>query len=236
MEFDWLAQKCALFAGVPGAQVGALCRCLGGTCRRYRRGEVLLLAGYENRSIGIVLRGRIEAVKTFADGRQLCMAQMGPGGVFGDVMAASHKVKSPVTVLAQQNCEAMWLPYEALLAPPQGADGAQHALRVRVLRNLVELMSVKYFQLDQRVELLMLRRVRDKVLWYVRSLPAGADGWRVTPYARGPLAEYLGCERSALCRELTNMRRDGVLQAEGRRFRLAADAPDGQAPVCEKER
>ena len=64
MEFDWLAQKCALFAGVPGAQVGALCRRLGGTCRRYRRGEVLLLAGYENRSIGIVLRGRIEAVKT----------------------------------------------------------------------------------------------------------------------------------------------------------------------------
>ena len=59
MEFDWLAQKCALFAGVPGAQVGALCRRLGGTCRRYRRGEVLLLAGYENRSIGIVLRGRI---------------------------------------------------------------------------------------------------------------------------------------------------------------------------------
>ena len=108
-------------------------------------------------------------------------------------------------------------------------------VKEQVLRNLVELMSVKYFQLDQRVELLMQRRVRDKVLWYVRSLPAGEDGWRVTPYARGPLAEYLGCERSALCRELTNMRRDGVLQAQGRRFRLAADVPGASDPFCEED-
>ena len=49
-----------------------------------------------------------------------------------------------------------------------------------------------------------------------------------TPYTRAGLAAYLGCDRSALCRELSRMRRDGILQIDGRVFRLLPGVPPRQ--------
>ena len=55
------------------------------------------------------------------------------------------------------------------------------------------------------------------------------DGSLRTPYARAGLAAYLGCERSALCREISRMRRDGILEVNGRMFRLLPDGPQKPA-------
>ncbi len=218
-----LPADCPLFTGIGPGLLPALLEALAPSRRSYQKGEALLLAGYENADIGIVLSGSIEACKITADGGLLSMAQMGPGGIFGDVMAASGRVKSPVTVFACQDCTVLWLPYERLLAGaciPAG-DASLQAAHTQLLRNLIGLMADKYFALDQRVELLMLRSVRAKLLHYLRfQLPPGEDGWRTVPFSRTRLAEYLGCERTALCRELSRMRADGLVQLEGRRLRL----------------
>lgn len=107
------------------------------------------------------------------------------------------------------------IPYKGLLRPGVPLDAAHAA----VLQNLVAAMADKYFALDRRVELLMLHSLREKVLHYLRTEALPAPGGAVrTPYTRAGLAAYLGCERSALCRELSRMRRDGILQIDGACF------------------
>lgn len=215
--------RCSLFAGLSGAQVGALLAEWSPARRRYGRGETLLLAGYETHELGIVLDGEIEAGKHTADGAALTITRMGAGGLFADILAGSRDAKSPVTVTAATDVTVLLLPYRRLLRP----DAALDAVHAAVLQNLIAAIADKYFALDRRVELLMLRSVREKVLHYLRTeaerLP---DGALRTPYARAGLAAYLGCERSALCREISRMRRDGILEASGRMFRLL---PDGGA-------
>ena len=107
--------RCALFAGMCAEEIEALLGQMACTRRQYEKGEVLLHAGYENRSIGVVLHGEIEAMKLAADGTQFLTARMGPGGVFGDVLAGSHATKSPVTVAAASPVGALWLPFSALV-------------------------------------------------------------------------------------------------------------------------
>ena len=73
------------------------------------------------------------------------------------------------------------------------------------------------------------KALREKVLHYLRTEALPAPGGAVrTPYTRAGLAAYLGCERSALCRELSRMRRDGILQIDGRVFRLLPGVPPRQ--------
>lgn len=215
-------RRCSLFAGLTDGQIGALLREWQPARRRYARGETLLLAGYETHELGIVLAGEIEAGKHTADGTSLTLTRMGPGGLFADILAGSRDAKSPVTVTAATPVTALLLPYRCLLRPGAALD-AVHAV---VLQNLIAAIAGKYFALDRRVELLMLRSVREKILHYLRTeaecLP---NGMLRTPYTRAGLAAYLGCERSALCRELSRMRRDGILQAEGRLFRLLEEQP-----------
>lgn len=204
--------RCALFAGMRMEEVESLLGRLACTRRQYEKGEVLLHAGYENRSIGVVLYGEIEAMKLAADGTQFLTARMGPGGVFGDVLAGSHATKSPVTVAAASPVGALWLPFSALVGCGQA----------KLLQNYIALISDKYFALDRRVELLLCRGVREKLLYYLKTEACPVPGGgRRTPFTRAALASYLGCERSALCREIGRMRKEGLLRTQGRVFFLS---------------
>ena len=203
--------RCALFAGMCAEEVEGLLGRLACTRRQYEKGEVLLHAGYENRSIGVVLYGEIEAMKLAADGTQFLTARMGPGGVFGDVLAGSRSTKSPVTVAATSRAGALWMPFSALVGCGQA----------RLLQNYIALISDKYFSLDRRVELLLRRGVREKLFYYLKTEAAPTPGGgRRTPFTRAALASYLGCERSALCREIGRLRREGLLRTQGRVFFL----------------
>lgn len=211
-----------LLEGIAPATARRLIAALTPLVHRYEKGEALLLAGYENRNIGFILAGRIEAVKTTSDGSQLTMANMGPGGIFGDVLSGSHGHKSPVSVLAKEPVTALWLPYNAVLAGP--ADQTLRGAHLRLLRNWVGMLADKYFALDARIELLMTHSLRQRVLCYVRGLPANNDGWALLPPTRTQMAYHLGCDRAALSRELSRMKREGFLDLAGRQVRLRTSA------------
>ena len=209
-----LLQSTSLFAGLEAEALRVLLGEVGAVLRTYSRGETLVLAGQSNRRVGVVLSGTIEAYHPAASGARLPISQMGPGGVFGDVLGGSS-LSSPVTVMASAPCEVLLVPYEKLLLP--GADPA----RQRVLQNLVRTISDKYFLLSRRVDLLVLKSLRAKVCAYLlnESERAGSLTFSI-PFSRVQLADYLNCDRSALSRELSLMQKDGLLDTFKSSFKL----------------
>ena len=199
-----LLQSTSLFAGLEAEALRVLLGEVGAVLRTYSRGETLVLAGQSNR----------RAYHSAASGVRLPISQMGPGGVFGDVLGGSS-LSSPVTVMASAPCEVLLVPYEKLLLP--GADPA----RQRVLQNLVRTISDKYFLLSRRVDLLLLKSLRAKVCAYLLSEAEVHHSLTFTiPYSRIQLADYLNCDRSALSRELSLMQRDGLLETYKSSFKL----------------
>lgn len=211
-----ILHKTSLFAGIDDEGLALLLRCLAPAERSFGRGETLLNAGQTSRSVGVILSGRIEAYRTAPDGARAAIAHMGPGGVFGDVLAGSS-LTSPVTVTAAEPCTVLFFPYQRLLAQC-GSGCAAHAL---LLQNLVRTVSDKYFLLSRRVELLVLKSLRAKVCAFLlaEAEGTGADTFTV-PYTRAQLAEYLNCDRSALSRELSRMQADGLIETYKSSFKL----------------
>lgn len=207
-----------LFEGILPAAAEELLQWLHPVVKHYQPGEVVLLAGFESSEIGIVLHGRLFAERTTSQGERLPIATLKEGSVFGDVLSGSHTV-SPVTIVANTACELMLFPHAHLLA----VSGEVPAALPRLLQNLIGSISDKYFLLSHRLDLLMTPRLRQRVLLYFHSLGAG-DGSVVVPMTRTALAEYLGCNRTALARELTRMQKEGQLKIEGNRF-LLLDTP-----------
>ena len=209
-----LLQSTSLFAGLEAEALRVLLGEVGAVLRTYSRGETLVLAGQPNRRVGVVLSGAIEAYHSAASGVRLPISQMGPGGVFGDVLGGSSRT-SPVTVVASAPCEVLLIPYEQLLL----SDGSPaHQL---ALRNLVRTISDKYFSLSRRVDLLVLKSLRAKVCAYLLSESERAGSLTFSiPFSRIQLADYLNCDRSALSRELSQMQRDGLLDTYKSSFKL----------------
>lgn len=217
-----LLARTALFAGLDRPQLERLVCFLAPRRQRYVAGSVILLAGYEEREIGIVLLGGIEAERTTFSGETLPITRMGPGGVFGDVLSGSHIV-SPVTVTATADTEVLFFSHRRLLEEVPGTPPERTVL----LRNLVGCISDKYFTLSRRLDLLLTRRLRDRILLFFSQ--CGADRGPVTlPMGRAQLAAYLNCDRAALCRELSRMQTDRLLTVSGRTFHLCAPPTSAQ--------
>ena len=209
-----LLQSTSLFAGLEAEALRVLLGEVGAVLRTYSRGETLVLAGQSNRRVGVVLSGAIEAYHPAASGARLPISQMGPGGVFGDVLGGSS-LASPVTVLAAAPCEVLLIPYERLLL----SDGSP--AHQRALQNLVRTISDKYFSLSRRIDLLVLKSLRAKVCAYLLSEAERAGSLTFSiPFSRIQLADYLNCDRSALSRELSQMQRDGLLDTYKSSFKL----------------
>ena len=211
-----LLRQSSLLRGMRDDELDLLLRCFAPRVRRYQKGELLLLAGYETREVGILLEGKILALKNTPDGSSVAITQMGPGGLFGDVLSGSS-VRSPVSVMAQAPCLAVYLPYDKIIHP----CAQLHETHLQLMQNLVLTISNKYFALDRRVELLICKSLRTRIsLWLLEQAEqAGSDTFAV-PLTRAGLAEYLNCDRSALSRELGRMQREGLIETFRGSFKI----------------
>ena len=215
--FDTL-RKTRLLRGMTDAELTLLTESLAPRVRRYDKGELLLMAGYETKDVGIILDGEITATKPMPDGTPITMARMGPGGVFADVLAGGRS-KSPVNVTAAVPCLVLYLPYDGMLRP----SGELSAAHWKLLQNWLETISGKYFSLDCRLELLCCKSLRGRIcLWLLEQRDqTGSDTFTIT-MTRAELAAYLNCDRSALSRELSRMQEDGLIELFRSTFKLLA--------------
>lgn len=206
-----------LFAGVDEGELVALLQGVGAISRHYPAGARILGEGETVSSFGLLLSGQAQAVKGDAQGRSVILALLKPGDAIGILLAARLGRPSPVTVRVTERAEVLHLPFEGLIAGCQrGCPGAD-----RLLRNYVGIAAEKGLLLHERIDCLLRPTVREKVLAYLHRETERAGRSAVTlPLDRAAMADYLHVERSALSRELSRMRRDGLIDFCKNRFEL----------------
>lgn len=201
-----ILEKTALFYGLTGAEIEGVVSSAGGILRRYEAGEVLWHQGEVVASLGIVLRGAVEAMAYSRDGGAELVAHHGVGQVVGDVLMASHS-PSPVTLVARQDTEMLLLPMEGLY--PMAGE-VSPSLR-QVQRNLLAETGEKFWQQRRRIAYLVEPRLRQRVLRYLRDEAPAAGAWFTLPLDRQGMARFLGADRSALSRVLSQLRNEGLI-------------------------
>ena len=207
--------RAPLFAGFDERSLGQLLEAVGALMARRSRGEYFIMQGERRPDVYVVAEGRAAGESVSSQGLASTVAEFVPGDEFGDLLSGSRE-QSPVSVVAQTDCAALRLSFERLFS----ALGAS-AERARVVRNLVAITAEKYFSLSRRVSLLLEPRLRRRAAGYLLALASqkGSDSFSV-PHDREGMARYLGCERSALSRELSRMKRDGLIDCCKAAFKL----------------
>lgn len=201
-------EEVPLFAGTEDMQKSLYS--LDPQSREYARGERILSAGERCSRIGVLLSGGADIVREDAGGNPVTVAHIGEGDMFAEAFACSGE---PLTVsaAATQPSRVLWLSAERLLS---GADA-------RVTANALRLFARKNLYLNQRIEHLSRRTLEEKVLSYLRFVRRSAKSDTfVVPFDRQGLADFLGCDRSALSAVLSKLKARGVLDYHKSTFRL----------------
>lgn len=209
-----------IFSGIPSEERSAFLQSLGTEHRSYPKGALLLEQGEENQYICVLANGKAHAVRYTPDGREADFALLREGDLFGDALALSRNQRSPVSVYSDTDCTVMRFSYRALTA-------SLHPYARFLLQNLAEQVSLKFFRLQKRVHYLTRPSLREKLLSYLYDCmeEAGTPDFSLS-LDRNALSSYLYCDRSALCRELSRMQKEGVLRYHGKQVCLLLSADD----------
>lgn len=203
-----------LFAGSNDDGYAAALAALCHRRRVYAKGEYVKRADETMDFFGIVEDGLVQVYYENPDGTRAMMANVEPGESFGESIAYLGQEPLPVTVVAAADTTLSLFSPAALRSPstPEIA-----ALAERFTAHLAR----RTLAMNDRIQILSKPSLRQKLLAYFARCSHRAHGktFRV-PFDRESFAAYLGCDRSALSRELSRMKQEGLIDYFKNDFRL----------------
>lgn len=208
--------KQKLFKGLDRAAVEKLLSSTDAKVKQFERGEVVLHQGDRVRSLAIVLSGRLNVIQATRDGAEVIDYTVKAGGVVGVSYVLQRSEPFPSRIEAAESSEVAFLDIAKLREAIKSSSYA--GLRENLIRTLVGLVS----ECQKKLSVVGCWEIGDKVMTYLEGL-AGETGKREVkvPFrTSAEFAQYIGVNRCALSRSLSQLARKGVLSHVGGTFYL----------------
>ncbi len=132
--------------------------------RNVRRGQVLFTAGDPSDTLILVISGRVKVVVRSADGAELTLTVVQPGGMFGEISIADGGPRS-ADAEALEDCRLLFVPIELITDLCSRMPAVTQAVMSSIagtLRRLTEAASdLVFLDLPRRVAKVLLSQPRD---------------------------------------------------------------------------
>lgn len=215
-------KKCPLFAGIEEKQLVVLLRCLAATKRAYDKDNFIFELGQKAAYVGIVLTGGVYVIQEDFWGNRVILAHMGSGELFGEAFSCAEVEKLPISVIAANKSEIMLIDYRKIVT----SCNAACAFHTSLIKNMLRILADKNMKLTRKMEYISKRSIREKLLSFLSAEAVRKkNNTVVIPFNRQELADYLCVDRSALSRELSLMRQEGIIRYDKNRFELLQITP-----------
>ena len=206
-----------LFDGILPMDLETMLGCIGYHIASYEKGEIVTFEDEELRHIGIVLSGAVDMIKEDLWGNRTMLVRMRKDELFGETFVCGLSSTSVVTFAVSEAAQILFLPFDRVMNSCTNTCVFHH----RLIENMVRVIAMKNLELMRKVEVVSKKNLREKILAYL-SLQAQLNENRYfeIPLGRVELADYLCADRSALTRELSKMREEGLIDYDKNMFRI----------------
>lgn len=209
--------KNPLFDQIQEEDLLGMLNCLCARVHLYQKDSYIILAGDQVRSIGVVLTGKVSVVRESEEGLRNLVAVLMPGECFGESFACSDRPEAFVSVVAMEDCEILFLDCKKIVTTCSSAC----TFHTRLIENILSMLTDKILGLNQKLEIVSKRKIREKLLTFFETQKKNADTNVFSiPYNREQLADFLFVDRSALSNELCKMRDEGLIRFQKNKFEI----------------
>lgn len=214
-----ILKKCALFTDIKEAQYKSLLTCIQAYTKTYQTNDYVFLIGEEINYVGIVLSGSLELRKENAAGLLHILDFVGPSQIFGEGIVCTKARISPVLVRVKEPSEILFIPYKKIITTCSNSCN----FHVQIIQNMMLILGEKNHILNQKIELLTLKGMREKLATYLllESKKQHSSTFQIVPN-RNELANFLNVARTSMCRELARMKEEGLIDYYQNSFQILA--------------
>lgn len=216
--------RCPLFAGYGPEQLQQALTLLQAREEKYPANTTLKSTLQPLAAFGLVLEGAVQVTMADLDGREMLLAYVSPGQTFGESLCWLGQ-NAPIVITAQSACRILWMRIGAL------RSATDSPMRAELMSRFTAMLARRTLDMNDRIQILSRRSIREKLKAYF-TICVRDSGQRTfhVPFDRSGMAAYLGTDRSALSRELSRMRREGLLEFDKNQFTLHLQQTSGAEP------
>lgn len=172
------------------------------------KGSTLIREGEKTARCGILLEGQLQGQQVNEDGDLSVITTLDPGMMFGEILIFSDH-PAPVTLTAVSDSKILWLgPVDLTRASPW------------IIQNLLSIIGREYWALHKKIKYCSILSLRKRILSFLTDEEDTPGRPFQIPFDRNGMAAYLNADRSALSRELSRMKKEGILEYHKNSFLL----------------
>ena len=154
-----ILNKAILFEGISNNEIINMLACLSPRIKKYTKNEYIAIAGDQYKGIGIVLSGTITISKENVAGSRIIIAILKKAEIFAEMAAFSGQKVWPATIIAQENCDIMFISADKIIGTCEKSCKAHKLL----ILNMLKILSKKALGLNRKIEYLSLKNLRVKI-------------------------------------------------------------------------
>ena len=203
-----------LFNNITNANKEKILKSLEGNTLHFKKNNTILSNIKQDNIIGIILEGYIQIVKTDYNGNRTIIEDLYDNDIFSSKM--SNISNSEYSVTTKEDTKLIIIYFNEILN-----NDLQTPYYNQFLKNLLYIMSDKMTNINNTIEILSNKTIRNKLLAYFK-LMSKKNNSRIIylPYTFIDLADYLGVDRSAMYRELKNLKEEGLITITNKKIIL----------------
>ncbi len=212
-----ILRKNPLFSDIAEDELEKMLGCLSASIKDYSKNEIIFMAGDKIDKVGIVLCGNVQIIKEDILGNRSIIAHVDVGQIFGEAFVCAGAEKLLISVMAGANCTLMFIDYKKAIYTCDNSCVFHH----RLLENMLGILARKNILLNNKIEHMSKRTIREKALSYLLAQAQQQErkDFKI-PFNRQELADYLCVDRSALSNELGKLRDEGIIEFNRNEFKI----------------
>lgn len=208
-------KKTKIFQNIEKEDINKMLKCFEAKKRVFKKESIIMNYLGNTSTIGIITKGKAELIRNDYNGNRTIIETLTEDDIFGEVFS-SYNINE-LSIKASEETEVLFIDYYHITKRCKKAC-PYHS---KLVENTLNILSEKIVNTNERIEILAKRTIREKLLAYFDIMSKKRLSKTFTiPFTYTDLADYLGIDRSAMQRELKNLKEDNLITTNRKKITL----------------
>ena len=203
------------FNNLSKIQINKLNKLLDVHIYKYHKNQEIIPTIKTSNIIGIVLKGKAQIIRIEYNGNEILVEELEENNIFGSNISSTNT--DDYQIIAKEDIEIVVIDYNKIMNP----INLQYNYFNIFLKNLFDIINMKIKEKNERIRILEQKQIRNKLLEFFEIEYRKTHSKNIyLTFSLKDLADYISVNRSAMFRELKNLKEERFIKISNRRITL----------------
>ncbi len=207
-----LLSKNILFKNIPKDRIQSILNSNACSIKTFNPKVNIYEIGEKINSTCIILNGTVDILQASITGDEIIVDRLTEGDIFGNSFSSLSDIDTLNYIRSDDYSTILFINIYKLLRECTFICEYRPCL----FENIIHSLAKNNVVLNTKIQIMSQKTLRNKLITYFELLSMKKGSNEITiPFNREQLACYLGSERSSICRELTKLKNDNLIDING---------------------